>query len=83
VGYVRRALNLAFLAPKIVEAIAAGNHRIWRPDKKNRLGAGPISTFGTYGYRVSSRRRSAVLPDRCRFLWAEHQVRRHASTRGV
>ena len=29
--YVRPALNLALLAPKIVEAIAAGNHRIWRP----------------------------------------------------
>jgi hypothetical protein len=26
------ALSLAFLGPKTVEAIAAGNHRIWRPD---------------------------------------------------
>jgi hypothetical protein len=44
VRYVRRALNLAFLAPKIVEAIAAGNYRIWRPGLVG--GAGWIRTPG-------------------------------------
>jgi hypothetical protein len=70
VRYVRRALNLAFLAPKIVEAIAAGNYRIWRPGLVG--GGGGIRTHERLSpltlFKTGAFNRSATPP--CSYLGA-------------